>query len=91
MMQTHKNAKGIIDSITANWPEDQKKRAQEELKKSGTTEIKRALKAWDNLSNYMSTEHDNDLLDDASYELASQDLDAIYQLLKKKLEESEFN
>ena len=34
MLTTYKNAKGIIDSITANWPEDQKKRAQEELKKS---------------------------------------------------------
>ena len=34
MFTAHKNAKGIIESITANWPEDQKKRAQEELKKS---------------------------------------------------------
>lgn len=51
------------------------------------SEIKKALKAWDNLSTFVSSVHDNDVIDDEGYELASQDLDDIYQLLKKKLEE----
>lgn len=33
MFTTYKNGKGIFDLITANWSEDQKKRAQEEYKK----------------------------------------------------------